>query len=213
MKPLDLAGKTFHRLTAIRRVENRPGYHQARWLFRCSCGAERVMFGYAVVHGGTKSCGCLQDDIPANLRHGKAGSIEYRTWVQMRRRCLSPTNPAYPSYGGRGIGICDRWSDFAAFYDDMGPRPEGTTLDRRDNDLGYSPDNCRWATKVQQTRNRRTTAFVEFNGETLSMQEWAERVGVAYKTLWYRYQAGKRGAHLFAPTPHGPNTANALPAA
>lgn len=88
------------------------------------------------------------------MTHGLSGLRAYNSWFNMRNRCSNPDNPSYPRYGGRGITVCDRWSDFANFYADMGERPEGMTLDRRDNDGNYEPGNCRWATRSEQQRHR-----------------------------------------------------------
>jgi hypothetical protein len=199
MKALDLTGKKFARMTGIRRVENAPGYKQARWLFRCDCGVEKVVFGYSVVHGTVQSCGCLRHDTKARLKHGGAGTKEFNSWASMRQRCTNPDDAAYQDYGGRGITICSQWDDFAVFLADMGPRPTGTSLDRRDNEKGYSPENCRWATKQEQVRNRRTTLFYEYDGQKLPLQTWAEHFGVSYQTVWARYKVGKRGHELFGP--------------
>ena len=98
-----------------------------------------------------------------NIKHQLTGHYLYTTWKSMRDRCLCPTNEKYDRYGGRGITICDRWSDFALFLEDMGERPPGHTLDRVDNDGNYEPDNCRWATPAQQTSNQRLTCFTSSN--------------------------------------------------
>ena len=92
----------------------------------------------------------------AKRTHGKSGTPEHKSWKLMRSRCLNPRNQDWADYGGRGIAICERWSDFMCFYDDMGPRPSAKhSLDRIDNSRGYAPDNCRWATNKQQANNRR----------------------------------------------------------
>ena len=110
-------------------------------------------------------------------------SPEYEAWVSMRKRCNSPSHAAYPNYGARGIIICDRWSLFENFLEDMGPRPEGMSLDRKNNAKGYSPDNCRWATKLQQCRNKRSNIYVTIGVETKCIAEWCLELGVRKGTI------------------------------
>lgn len=108
---------------------------------------------------------------------------EYTSWREMRRRCLSQRHKRYADYGGRGLTICDQWSDFGAFLGDMGPRPPGLSLDRIDNGAGYSPENCRWATTKEQNRNQRTNKIVLFGGEKIGMADLAEREKVPLKLM------------------------------
>lgn len=116
---------------------------------------------------------------------------EYRVWENMRNRCLSPRNHAYARYGGRGIRVCPQWDSFQRFLGDMGPRPSAShTLDRIDNDLGYGPDNCRWATRVEQQRNKRNTHWLTCWGRTQSLAAWAEERGIKAGTLSLRLQKG-----------------------
>lgn len=129
----------------------------------------------------------------AKTRHGHAvggPSPEYRSWMQMAQRCANQKNPAFSRYGGRGIRVCDRWASFDNFIADMGPRPAGTSIDRIDNDGGYEPGNCRWATTTEQARNQKKTRRLTLGDETLPVSEWAERLGVSAKTLWTRIYAG-----------------------
>lgn len=107
-------------------------------------------------------------------------------WCKVMERCYSESDPAYDRYGGRGIKVCDRWHDFKNFYEDMGDRPEGRTLDRINNDGDYSPDNCRWATYKRQNRNKRNTIIVEFNGETACLKDLTEKYGLNYQTVYAR---------------------------
>jgi hypothetical protein len=108
----------------------------------------------------------------------------------MRQRCQQEYIKAYPRYGGRGIKVCERWESFENFLADMGERPAETSLDRINNDGDYEPGNCIWATREQQNANRRVSVWLEFNGERLTVAQWAKRVGLNYTTLWRRVRAG-----------------------
>jgi len=110
----------------------------------------------------------------------------------MKQRCLTPTHPAYPKYGGRGVSVCKRWAaSFNDFLADMGPRPPGTSLDRFPNgDGNYEPGNCRWATAVEQNNNRRTVPFYEMDGRRLTIPQWAELTGVPATRLRARIRSG-----------------------
>jgi hypothetical protein len=111
----------------------------------------------------------------------------YRLMSNMKTRCYNPNNEAYHRYGGRGIKICDRWlASFWNFVADMGPRPEGATIDRIDNDGDYTPENCRWATRKENANNTSTNRFITHNGETKTLAEWAELCGISQGTLKHR---------------------------
>lgn len=115
----------------------------------------------------------------------------YQSWMGMRRRCLNPADQAWANYGGRGISVCERWrDDFAAFVADMGNRPIGYTIERRDNDGPYSPDNCMWATARVQNVNKRNTRMVEYRGETLPLRVLCDAVGADYDLTRLRLNAG-----------------------
>lgn len=140
-----------------------------------------------------------------------SGTKTYHSWNAMRSRCYRPTNKDFKIYGGRGIKVCDRWlNDYDAFFDDMGVRPDGTTLDRIDSNGDYSPDNCRWVTIREQQQNKRSNVFFEVNGVSLPVAEWARRYGLNRTVLMKRIRRGVQGDALFSPEPtnapsHGTN--------
>jgi hypothetical protein len=132
------------------------------------------------------------------VRHGAArrGAImpEHRIWSSMRARCSNPNDAGYANYGGRGIAVCERWNEFANFIADMGARPDRSfSIDRIDNDKGYSPDNCRWATRIEQKANQRTrkdAVWIEHDGERRTLDDWARLKGIRYGTLTERIRNG-----------------------
>lgn len=158
-KKRDLTGYSFGRLTVISEAgSTRQGL---RWLCQCTCGKSTTVAAEAIVSSRTKSCGCLRNEKSSarQRKHGQSGSANkaYTAWAQMRRRCLVKQSANYKHYGARGITICPQWDNFAVFAQDMGVPKIGLSLERIDNNRGYSPDNCRWATQTDQQRNKRTT--------------------------------------------------------
>jgi hypothetical protein len=119
-------------------------------------------------------------------KHGYYGTTIYRVWIRMRQRCNNPNDRNYRWYGARGITVCERWSDFGSFIADMGVRPKGMTLERIDNNKGYNPDNCRWATMQEQGRNRRDNRNYTLNGVTQNISAWARQIGISHETMRQR---------------------------
>lgn len=184
----DITGKRFGKLTVVCR-NGRIG-SEAAWKCACECGNTTTVRAYSLKSGTTKSCGCGKGNSGRKMftTHGMSKTPVYRIWKAMMCRCYQKRNRAYPRYGGRGIDVCDRWHDFTNFYSDMGERPSGTSIDRIDNNKGYSPDNCRWATNIEQARNTRRNVSVSYGGKEAYLSELAERAGISYYTLYCRYK-------------------------
>lgn len=117
--------------------------------------------------------------------HGLSNTPEYGCWSGMKARCLNKNGKSYKNYGGRGIKVCDRWLEsFVNFYEDMGKKPTRKhTLERIDNNLGYSPKNCRWATRSEQRRNQRGNVFYTYDGETMCLIDWSKKLNLSYNAL------------------------------
>lgn len=189
--PQDLTGRQFGRWTVVG-----PGPIRGKnrlWRCVCECGTERYVLGFTLKSGASSNCGCFRSvpDI-ADGKHRMTKTPEYIAWRSMMDRCYRHAFIGYASYGGRGIVVCDRWrASFVNFYSDMGPRPSPEhSLDRIDNDGPYSPENCRWATRAEQGRNRRTNRPLTHDGETMCVSEWAERFGLSRNTLQRRLDRG-----------------------
>lgn len=134
-----------------------------------------------------------------NFRHGGAGTPTYVAWKGMRNRCLNSNEEQYKDYGGRGISICSRWDSFENFRADIGDRPKGAMLERDNNDGDYEPSNCRWATRTEQNRNRRSIRHILVDGEMLCAAEAARRIGLTKSALYYRLDHGWSDADLLLP--------------
>lgn len=165
---------------------------------RCDCGTVKDVFWQALADGRTRSCGCLNRELTAmrgreSAKHGGSHTRLYRIFQAIHERCYRPQHMHYANYGGRGIGVCDEWRrNFAAFrewsmshgYDDT------LSIDRIDNDRGYSPDNCRWADAITQQNNRRTCHTLTVDGRTHTISEWARISGIGNTTIRERLKRG-----------------------
>lgn len=193
---IDLTGQRCGRWTVIGEA-NTPSRH-VYWNCVCECGTHKIVRGSALTSGhsnGCKPCG--------KRKHGMTGTPEYVNWQRMNGRCRNPQCKDFPEYGGRGITICDRWRSFAAFYADMGPRPSPVhSIDRYpDQDGNYEPNNCRWATPTEQSRNRHHVRPITFNGATQYLPDWSAQLGIAYGTLYGRLKKGWTTEKAFTTPP------------
>lgn len=164
-----------------------------RVLCRCVCGTEKAHTETSLRNGYAKQCrACAAKAYYKHGgTHGGPNEIEYRTWRSMRDRCENPNNRGWSNYGGRGIQVCERWKSFENFLADLGKRPGPEySLDRLDNDAGYEPSNCAWRLFEEQSNNRRSTRLMEFQGETLSLAQWARRQGMSEGCLRNRLREG-----------------------
>lgn len=177
-----LEGQRFGRWTVVSyagRNKNRAG----TWLCRCDCGKDGIVTAGTLRNGQSQSCGCYHLERIAS-KGGISRHPLYALWNSMHARCYKPRATSYPRYGAKGIRVCERWHDFANFLADMGERPGGASLERKDGAKNYEPGNVVWATGKQQARNRRTSLMVMFLGETKPLAEWCEQLGLDYHKTW-----------------------------
>lgn len=174
-----------------------PAAHRQRAtmaVFQCECGARTIQRIQHVKNGHTKSCGCKRSDVCKSrmagnrlgVKHGMSGSREYNSWSGMHTRVNCEGIPGYEYYGGRGIEVCERWRSFELFYADMGPAPEGCSIDRINNNGNYCPENCRWATRIEQQNNMSNNVILEIDGETKTLSQWATISGVNHSVIRHR---------------------------
>lgn len=178
----NLAGQKYGALTII----SFAGYrHSAYWLCRCECGKEKAIAACNLKRGHQVSCGC---GIQKRVDRPVEKEPEFKSYMSMLDRCQNPDSSNYADYGGRGITVCERWRQgFWLFIEDMGPRPSpGHTIDRIDNNGNYDLGNCRWATRKQQSRNRRSNRILELNGVQRTAAEWADVTGISRVTILSR---------------------------
>lgn len=188
-------GKRFGRLLVIK--ESACSINgKKKYQCLCDCGKETIVFSENLISGHTRSCGCLKNDVihaGANTKHGLCRTRIYRIWKEMRRRCNNPNRPNYPRYGGRGIKVCDEWnSDFMSFYKWAinNKYDDSLSIDRIDNNEGYGPENCRWASPQEQSNNRRSNRFLQHNGEEHTIAEWSRITGLEQSLIIGRLRLG-----------------------
>ena len=187
---LDLVGLVFGNLLVLRCSGTKPvgkeGEHKSVWLCMCKCGTTRIMFGSSLTTGNSRSCGCINRE---RRRKNKVhGTRTYRIWQAMLNRCRNNKGNQWHRYGGRGIGVCERWKTYANFISDMGESPPSMSIDRIDNDGDYCPENCRWATGDEQKRNTSKNRWLELNGERKILKDWADQLGMDQSSLRERLE-------------------------
>ena len=190
-KRVELKGRKFGRLTVIEK-QGKTKRKEILWICECECGNTKTITTRHLMAGSTNSCGCLRKDTTRGMMKKRyPGKVHvskhplYNIWMGIKNRCYNENTPAYVSYGGRGIKMSKSWyNSFEQFVKDMEPRPsEKYSVDRKNNDKGYSKENCRWATAKEQANNRRNnrdTIYRTYNGETLNLTEWAKRLNAKY---------------------------------
>lgn len=210
-RPIELVGQKFGRLTVQGAVPSTMKW-QRMWNVLCDCGNTLTVGTGHLRSGNTRSCGCLKREATQRMgrarlgkgKHALARTPEYRVWQTMRLRCQVPSNRAFKNYGARGIYVCERWRQSVAdFIADMGCKPtEHHEIDRINNDGSYTcgkcpecatrgaPMNCRWVTRAENSRNRRSNRLIEHSGETLTLIEWSQRLGISASTIAARLALG-----------------------
>lgn len=204
-------GERFGRLVIVAEAEperNKAGHSRRRVVARCDCGTEKIIRNPPALRmGGWLSCGCHQKDTvrSRSYKHGMTVGYKptamYTTWQGMLDRCYNPNSEHYHRYGGRGISVCERWyNDAKAFAEDMGDKPTRFhSIDRIDQDGNYCPENCRWADKRQQARNRSTNIIVEHDGRDWVLIDLCEKLGVSYALVCSRKKRGLPQSDWFLP--------------
>ena len=195
---VEITGQKFGMVRALAR-NGSSAKNQALWLCACDCGDFFTTPGASLRSGNTKSCGCRRRDayLTSVTKHGhaRAGaqSKAYMVWTSMIRRCYAPNDKSYSRYGARGITVSAPWrSSFEQFYEDMGAAPPGHSLERKDNAVGYSKENCRWATVTEQNNNCRSNVMVRSSTSTMTVAEFARSIGMDYAKAYGRIHRGTR---------------------
>lgn len=207
---LDIVGEVFGYLT----VNEYVGRSGERNMYRCicACGQEVIAGRQNIKSGNTKSCGCKAKELQLSkrIKHGMHESRTYGVWEGMIDRCHNKSSRGYKNYGARGITVCSSWRDFRNFFKDMGEAPNGMQIDRINNDLGYSPDNCRWVTPVENCRNKRTNVLITIKGVTRCVEEWSKITGITDETIRYRFHQGWPEEKILSKNHRGVSENNAL---
>ncbi|MBG9504002.1 hypothetical protein ABE47_31500 [Bacillus thuringiensis] len=199
-KTVNLTGKRFGRLTAVRRDTS--SNKTFLWVCQCDCGKEKIVRSYDLRDEKVKSCGCLHaEKVKTNTRtHGKSNTLIYKIWCSMKARCYRKTCKDFHDYGGRGIIMCDYWrNNFMSFYEwsMTNGYEEGLSIDRINNDGIYEPLNCRWVTQAKQARNKSNNRFITVDRITKTLADWCKFYKVHISTAHSRLKKGKTSKEIF----------------
>lgn len=197
MRKVDITGHRFGRLLVLNFQYSKGT--KRYWECICDCGNTKIVTSSNLVTGHTKSCGCLarEEAEKKNYTHGcasrlKGESREYRIWLGMKNRCSNSKNPRFDRYGGRGIEVCDSWfNSFETFLQDMGPCPNGYSIERLNNDLGYCKENCVWGSSLTQANNKCNNALLTYRNLTMTLSQWARKLGCSHGALYSWINRGK----------------------
>lgn len=182
-KRIDIKGNKYGILTVLEYS------HIGWWICGCACGKTISRTGTKLRKGTITHCGCK--GYKGNTKHSMSNTSTYSSWQNMKSRCLNPKVHNYSNYGGRGITICNSWLNFDTFYKDMGDKPKGFSLDRKDSTKGYYKENCRWASDIEQARNRRSNRLITYKENVKSLAEWCEDYNLNYNSVKTKLNQGK----------------------
>lgn len=195
---LDRTGQKFGMLTVVgfshKQFRSKRLGSYIFWKCQCDCGNEATVLSSNLTKGNTKSCGCQSSRKTIGQRaskHMMTDTPEYNSWRAMKDRCYCKSHSEYKRYGARGIEVCDSWKNsFEKFFQDMGPKPTGFSLERIDYDKGYSPSNCKWASSNEQANNKRINLKINFEGNVFTLAELAKEKNIPYARLYKRIKSG-----------------------
>lgn len=185
MRSKELVGKRFGKLIVVSRFAENTKSGKAQWVCKCDCGNTTIVPTYRLTMGETQSCGCKKFE-SHNKKHGMKHTRIYSIWCGVKKRCNNPKCKNYNRYGGSGISICEEWNNnFMAFYEwsMKNGYKDSLTIDRIDSSKGYSPENCRWATRKEQNNNRRNNLKISYQGRTQTLKQWCDELNLKYELV------------------------------
>lgn len=187
-KFIDIVGNRYNNLVVVERLPNIKGGITV-WKCLCDCGNYTIVRGHNLKNGAVKSCGCLKNTTKPSLKHNMSNTRIYREWANMKRRCYTPSIKSYKDYGGRGITVCNEWKEsFESFmkWALNNGYADNLTIERKDTNGNYCPENCEWIPLNQQQKNRRNCRLINYNGQTMTLTEWCKKLNLPFNRIHYR---------------------------